>query len=363
MKRSICYILILQVMLYLMVMYDEPYLYGLFWCGTAFFILNGMLGRFLLHQLKPELVIITPSQSRGEAIRVRILIRNKSVLPVRFIRIRLKCQNLFGEAEESGQIALYVDGHGETQMETELLPECCGMLNVRLDRMWVEDYLRLFCFSKRLDEDHMTCVFPIMKERPIDVFKDGNKTREESATWYSQVPGNDSSEISDLREYRPGDRMQRVHWKMTAKSGQYIVKEFSSSEEEPFVIFLDLYSDLKDSQVMQDISRTVECLASISISLLADEQQHYLAWLADDQVMRRRKIREKKDLYDALMQIFMASVYDRRQDWEELYCQMYEERSYARFITVDMEQQIKTEGIQIMNEEFEKYGSSVYLEG
>ena len=38
-------------------------------------------------------------------------------------------------------------------------------------------------------------------------------------------PGTDVSQIFDVREYRPGDRLQRIHWKLSAKSDGLLVRE------------------------------------------------------------------------------------------------------------------------------------------
>lgn len=40
-------------------------------------------------------------------------------------------------------------------------------------------------------------------------------------------PGTDVSQIFDVREYRPGDRLQRIHWKLSAKSDGLLVREDS----------------------------------------------------------------------------------------------------------------------------------------
>ena len=39
--------------------------------------------------------------------------------------------------------------------------------------------------------------------------------------------GEDASEIYDVREYRAGDRMQKVHWKLSAREDTIYIKEFS----------------------------------------------------------------------------------------------------------------------------------------
>ena len=40
-------------------------------------------------------------------------------------------------------------------------------------------------------------------------------------------PGNDSSEIFDVREFRDGDKIQSIHWKLSAKMQELVVREDS----------------------------------------------------------------------------------------------------------------------------------------
>src|SRR5205085_4996875 len=49
----------------------------------------------------------------------------------------------------------------------------------------------------------------------------------------------DSEEFIGLREYRPGDPLQKVHWKSLARTGRPIVKEFQDEFFERHALILD----------------------------------------------------------------------------------------------------------------------------
>jgi len=52
----------------------------------------------------------------------------------------------------------------------------------------------------------------------------------------------DSSEFVGLREYRPGDSLQRIHWKSYARAGQPIVKEYQDEYFERHALVLDTFA-------------------------------------------------------------------------------------------------------------------------
>ena len=59
----------------------------------------------------------------------------------------------------------------------------------------------------------------------------------------SDHKGNLSSDIKEIREYRPGDRLQRIHWKLSAKTGKLIFREAMEPVRHRIVLTLDLCGD------------------------------------------------------------------------------------------------------------------------
>jgi len=50
----------------------------------------------------------------------------------------------------------------------------------------------------------------------------------------------DPYSIAEIRQYRPGDPLKRVHWKVTARTGELQVKEYDGALSPRIVVFLDL---------------------------------------------------------------------------------------------------------------------------
>jgi hypothetical protein len=83
----------------------------------------------------------------------------------------------------------------------------------------------------------------------------------EEAVHERNAKGNDTSEIFEIRNYRSGDRPQQIHWKLSAKEQELMVKEFADLTGEMFEIFLcqdfrtnaemDAYFDVMYSVGMQ----------------------------------------------------------------------------------------------------------------
>ena len=62
----------------------------------------------------------------------------------------------------------------------------------------------------------------------------------------------DSEEFIGLREYRPGDPLQRVHWKSYARTGLPIVKEFQDEFFERHALILDTSTDRGEDTAFEE---------------------------------------------------------------------------------------------------------------
>ena len=96
----------------------------------------------------------------------------------------------------------------------------CGAITVFLKQFYVCDYLGLFRFPKGRKENHTLLVLP----EPIAVTDLPSLKKYLAANWKPK-PGGGFSENYDLREYRPGDDLRQIHWKLAAKTGKVILRE------------------------------------------------------------------------------------------------------------------------------------------
>ena len=62
----------------------------------------------------------------------------------------------------------------------------------------------------------------------------------------------DSEEFLSLREYRPGDPLQRIHWKSFARTGRPIVKEFQDEFFERHALVLDTAGSRGEDEAFED---------------------------------------------------------------------------------------------------------------
>lgn len=111
----------------------------------------------------------------------------------------------------------------------------CGGILATPEKLWVYDYLGLFRFRARHARPGVTLVRPepARMERPPDL------SRYLARAWRSK-PGGGFAENHELRIYRPGDSLNQVHWKLTAKTGKLTIREPMEPDRGLVLVTMDL---------------------------------------------------------------------------------------------------------------------------
>lgn len=96
----------------------------------------------------------------------------------------------------------------------------CGGIRVTIARPRVCDYLGLFAFPVRQAETKTVLVRP--KPLPVPALPDLD--RYIARSWRPKFGGG-FAENHELRLYHPGDSLNQVHWKLSAKTGKWMVRQ------------------------------------------------------------------------------------------------------------------------------------------
>lgn len=98
--------------------------------------------------------------------------------------------------------------------------EHCGGYRVRVEKAKICDYLGIFAFRARKTKEQTILVRP--REAPVSDLLDPQRV--ELGSWVPKAGGG-FSENHEHRLYRPGDSLNQLHWKLSAKVGDLILRE------------------------------------------------------------------------------------------------------------------------------------------
>lgn len=136
------------------------------------------------------------------------------------------------------QVVMPISMHGSEEMTLPVSSKYSGNIQVRVDAIEYLDLSGLFTIHKSMESMGGMVVMPSLSEEAVSKksgFQAGMSELEES-----QAKGNDFAEVTDMREYRPGDRIKDIHWKLSAKKEQLMVKERTSVAQSQIILVIDL---------------------------------------------------------------------------------------------------------------------------
>ena len=250
----------------------------------------------------------------NEKVRVSLKVTNKGILPVTNISVLASVTNLLDDEEERYDVNLRVPAKSSVTVPFTFRSTFCGV--VRLDSLEyrVYDYLRLFVRKKKVAGKAEVVILPKLMDLQVAVTDLSRSFDSESDEYDKHRSGDDPSEIYQIREFRQGDKMSRVHWKMTARVGDMMVKELSLPVSNTIGIYLDLrYSDIEEIQSVYDL-----CY-SLSAALVFQECPHWIIWYrgGENAGFEEHLIRNVEELTETISRLMKIGRRTERFMWDE----------------------------------------------
>lgn len=238
----------------------------------------------------------------------------------------------------------------------------CGLLHCTPGKIYLYDWLSIFKLKVKETNQYYMTVLP--KQYPIYVQIDplAPVPSLESELTDNNRFGDDSSEIYQFRTYRNGDSLSRVHWKLSARSEDYIVKEFSSKEPAGSAIFLDL-NDQKAFESNANLYYKI--IYSISLCLLDNAMFHYIMWIDNETGnLEYQHITCKNDLLDYMIILLSLPTYSETLDTHQILENKISSEILCSILYLDSSLSLKkgsTELYQFTKNSFSKDETPIYI--
>ena len=258
---------------------------------------------------KTEFLLHDKTAPKNVSFPVQLCITNNSILPIGKAEAYIEYGNAFGDSVNTFELHMPIHPRNTQKMTFQLSSEFCGTVRITCSGVYIYDPLRLFRIKIGKEISAEISVMPEIHEITGNIHFVENV--EDNNCLYSQhKPGDDPSEIFDLREYSPGDKLNRIHWKLSSKKDDFIVKDYSFPIDTSASLFLDLkaYDEQKDSIAV--FSTMIEAFFSVSSFLIENERAHTIIYYCSKTGnFKRHLITNHEELSDSVREfITSASV-------------------------------------------------------
>lgn len=228
--------------------------------------------------LRAELAIKSASLQKSVVIQKRetmvlsLKVKNNSFLACR-VRVKLTLRNELLQEEQTETFFLTAGPSGQT-VEQVLSSRYCGKLDCRISELRIYDYLGLVSFRKKSAQQESRVVFVLPSVYPLTNLAGGAKIHQDTERdeFSPSKAGDDPGEIFAIREYRKGDPLTRIHWKLSGRHDHLMVKDFGLPMSEAVLLLLDLKGCPKQ------LDGLLDSLYSLSCFFLEHQIRHEIEW-------------------------------------------------------------------------------------
>lgn len=203
---------------------------------------------------------------RGQPVKLALDARNRARLPVGRVAARLICKNrLTGEvAQETLRFPL---GCGDEALGRMFTAQNCGVMECRIKFLRAYDLLGLFPVPLRPAPPLSILIWPDAAGGPPQ----GMAQAAQGEAAIRREKGVSLEEYS-VRDYRQGDPLRSVHWKLSSKLEQLVVREAEGGRQADLLLLFDCWGP------PDRLDRLLGRVAACSAFLQGHGRGHELCW-------------------------------------------------------------------------------------
>lgn len=233
-----------------------------------------------------------------------IVLKNTSLFPIAGAGIQISFENTLSGYKKEETLLVPVNSKTEQRVEYRMRSQYCGRIRVKLTKVTYYDFLGIFSMHKTPSAQAELFVTPGIY--PIDIEIDRTAAAEaESSAYSKEKPGDDPSEIFDIRPYRSGDRLRSIHWKLSSKLDELMVKEFSLPTDSEVLLLVELLAP-----DMETANALIETFASLSQFLIENGIHHRIEWYdVKSSHTENTAVEEEEDLAVLLHSVLSSGYY------------------------------------------------------
>ncbi len=237
--------------------------------------------------------------NRNQSVNLLLCIKNNSYYPVTRLQWIINVKHNFISNDIQHEYTLDVPAHSERIFTIPLTFGICGCYNASSISLTLWDFTGFASKKIILQSNGEIVVLPqkvSLKEEPDLVQKD----KKEEEIIESLEVGHDPTEIIHIREYRQGDRLQSIHWKLSAKEQKLMSKELAHITGNSFRLFIDY-----NFQNIRHLDTFFDLLYSLSLYLLEKKINFRITWsVSSGQAKPWLEITDESKLIEALLKLF-----------------------------------------------------------
>lgn len=304
-KNRLEYGLIFAVSVALFLFYHNFFFFYLMLTVILIPFVSFFVTRKISEKVSVSVSIPVISVNSGNDIPVDFTVENRSRLPVPGVRAEFTVANNYYPNSEIQEMTLPVR-RKTSSYRWSVNSVYAGRIVLKGSKLRLQDYLGLFIFEKDWETECGISVMPNQSDIIMNIIENTFTQGDEQENDSSRTT-DDVTQIKEFREYRPGDRMQRVNWKITARRDEVYVKEFEQEYNRTLTLLVELR---RDSEEIGFLDELITAFYSAAVKLIDMEMNFRVQWYdCESGRFMTEAVNDPDGLDDALRQMYLMKSY------------------------------------------------------
>lgn len=241
---------------------------------------------------------------RKDSMKFGIKLSNRSILPISIINISLVCKTSLEETIIKKKIRTGLAGREEKTVFIFASSPHCSIVECSITKIKFSDALGLFSFKPKIENSSAeVVVMPYTSKQGLAVASSQNYSMDSDI--FSDIrKGDDCSQVFEVREYTPGDDIRRIHWRLSSKQDNLIVKEYSKPITDEAVILIESgFIPDKADKTASIVDNILAVFLTLSDSILSNEKSISVKWYSQkSKKMFSYDIKSQWEIYSVVKQ-------------------------------------------------------------
>ena len=227
--------------------------------ALIFFIASALLfaWQFLsVHVVKDKVSceIIQPKHlTKNEQATWQMIFTNHSRVPVAAMKMEVVFEHVFTKQQERKNIQIALPAKKAATINVEMKHQYSGQIIARIAAVEIQDALGTFRVDQTIEMEQSALIMPNsliknMKRSAHPLFYSAGST--------SAIHSN-GDDLAELKVYKPGDPVKRIHWKLSSKVDELFVKQLEITTDDLVTMTVDFTSFNNDIDVYDQLVESV----------------------------------------------------------------------------------------------------------
>lgn len=251
---------------------------------------------------KININILTDKASVGKKVPIDVYfdVDNKSFLSVENLTLSIRIYNTFYGNNENYELIIPSTPRSTRRATMKVNNIYCGRMVVEVNNAIIYDLFGLFRFNLPVHKKTEVMIMPYEQVELDNIPISVNGSSDDEELQYTK--GDDVSQISQIRTYIPGDRLQNIHWKLSAKSEELQVKEYSLPYSDEVTLLLEIFVNKEMPELFDEL---IEKMFAVSGNLIKQGRRFQLVWYDSNlQEFVSREINHSDELMEAITDLY-----------------------------------------------------------